>query len=110
MAVDYPTDGKIGIDLTAVYASTSAGSITLMPARPGDRVQATNGGVYQFARCASDTAQYSAVIFSTYGDSASLTPTVSFVPLTTANAAATTRTSWNMIGFCQNSVASAYYT
>lgn len=107
MAVDFPIDGKIGIDLTAVYASTSAGSLSTMPARPGDRVHTTNGGVYQFARCASDTAQYNAVIFSNYGDSASLTPTVSFVPVTTTNAAAL---GWNEIGFCQNSVASSYYT
>jgi hypothetical protein len=28
---DYVTDGKIGIDLTATYASTSAGSTTLFP-------------------------------------------------------------------------------
>ena len=31
---DYVTDGKIGIDLTATYASTSAGSTTLFPVTP----------------------------------------------------------------------------
>ena len=36
---DFITDGKIGIDLTATYASTSAGSTTLWPANPGAVVQ-----------------------------------------------------------------------
>ena len=107
MANDFVTDGKIGIDLTAVYASTSAGSVSLMPAQPGARVTSNNNGTYVFARCASDTNQYDCVIFGPYGDSASLTPTQSFVPITTTNAAAQ---GWNMIGICQNSVASSYYT
>ena len=29
---DYVTDGKIGVDLTAIYASSSAGSTSLFPA------------------------------------------------------------------------------
>lgn len=104
---DYVQDGKIGIDLTAVYASTSAGSVSLMPAKPGDRCNTTNNGVYMFARCASDTAQFDTVIFSSFADSASLTASQAFVPITTTNAAAL---GYNMIGFCQNSVASSYYT
>jgi hypothetical protein len=104
---DFVTDGKIGIDLTAVYASTSAGSVSLMPATPGQRVHTNNNGTYIFARCQSDCSQYDAVIFSTFGDSASLTPTTAFVPITTTNAAAL---GYNMVGFVQNSVASSYYT
>jgi hypothetical protein len=45
---DYVTDGKIGIDLTATYASTSAGSTTLFPVTPGTRVSTSNNGVYMF--------------------------------------------------------------
>ena len=110
MATDYVTDGKIGIDLTAVYASTSAGSTSFMPALPGATVRTNNGGEYIFARCASDTAQFNCVIFGTYADSASQTPTFSFVPITTANCAPGGAPGPNQIGICQNSVASAYYT
>jgi hypothetical protein len=104
---DYVNDGKIGVDLTAVYASTSAGSPNLMPAKPGDVVDTTNNGRYVFARCASDTAQFDCVVFGPFGDSASTSPTISFVPATTTNVAAQ---GYNQIGFCQNSVASSYYT
>ena len=107
MALDYVIDGKIAVDLTAVYASTSAGSVNLMPATVGEQVYTSNGGVYRFARCASDCVPFDAVIFGPYGDSASATPTQSFVPVTTTNAAAQ---GWNAIGFVQNSVASSYYT
>ena len=110
MATDYVTDGKIGIDLTAVYASTSAGSASLMPAQPGDTVRTKNGGEYMFARCASDTAQFDCVIFGPYGDSASQTPTMSFVPITTTNCAPGGAPGPSQVGICQNSVASAYYT
>ena len=103
---DYITDGKIGVDLTATYASTSAGSTTLFPVTPGTRVNTSNNGVYIFARAESDIAAYVAVIMSTYGDSASLTPVLRAVPVTTTNAAAL---GWNMVGFAQNAITSSYY-
>ena len=103
---DYVTDGKIGIDLTATYASTSAGSTTLFPVTPGSRVTTSNNGVYMFVRAESDIAAYDAVIMSTYADSASLTPVMRAVPVTTANAAAL---GYNMVGFAQNAIASSYY-
>lgn len=103
---DYVTDGKIGIDLTAIYASTSAGSTSLFPAKSGDMVSTTNNGRYIFARAESTVAQYDAVIFSTFGDSASATPVLRAVPITTTNAAAL---GYNMVGFAQVAVTSAYY-
>ena len=42
MSNDYVTDGKIGIDLTATYASTSAGSTSLFPVTPGTRVNTSS--------------------------------------------------------------------
>ena len=103
---DYVTDGKIGIDLTATYASTSAGSTTLFPVTPGTRVGTSNNGVDIFARAESDIAQFDAVIMSTYSDSASLTPVMRAVPVTTTNAAAL---GYNMVGFAQTAIASSYY-
>ena len=103
---DYVTDGKIGIDLTATYASTSAGSTSLFPVTPGSRVTASNNGVYMFVRAESDIAAYDAVIMSTFADSASLTPVMRAVPVTTTNAAAL---GYNMVGFAQNAIASSYY-
>ena len=103
---DYVTDGKIGIDLTATYASTSAGSTTLFPVTPGTRVTTSNNGVYIFARAESDIAAYDAVIMSTYADSASSTPVLRAVPVTTTNAAAL---GYNMVGFAQNAITSSYY-
>ena len=103
---DYVTDGKIGIDLTATYASTSAGSTTLFPVTPGSRVTTSNNGVYMFVRAESDIAAYDAVIMSTFADSASVTPVMRAVPVTTTNAAAL---GYNMVGFAQNAIASSYY-
>lgn len=103
---DYVTDGKIGIDLTATYASTSAGSTTLFPVTPGTRVNTSNNGVYMFVRAESDIAAYDAVIMSTFADSASQTPVMRAVPVTTTNAAAL---GYNMVGFAQNAIASSYY-
>jgi len=103
---DYVTDGKIGIDLTATYASTSAGSTSLFPVTPGSRVTTSNNGVYMFVRAESDIAAYDAVIMSTFADSASLTPVMRAVPVTTTNAAAL---GYNMVGFAQNAIASSYY-
>jgi len=96
---DYVTDGKIGIDLTATYASTSAGSTTLFPVTPGTRVTTSNNGVYIFARAESDIAAYDAVVMSTFSDSASPTPVLRAVPVTTTNAAALR---FPMVGFAQN--------
>jgi hypothetical protein len=103
---DYITDGKIGVDLTATYASTSAGSTTLFPVTPGTRVNTTNNGVYVFARAESDISAFDAVIMSTYADSASSTPVLRAVPITTTNAAAL---GYNMVGFAQTAIASSYY-
>ena len=103
---DYVTDGKIGIDLTATYASTSAGSTSLFPVTPGSRVTTSNNGVYMFVRAESDIAAYDAVIMSTFADSASVTPVMRAVPVTTTNAAAL---GYNMVGFAQNAIASSYY-
>jgi hypothetical protein len=103
---DYVTDGKIGIDLTATYASTSAGSTTLFPVTPGTRVNTSNNGVYMFVRAESDIAAYDAVIMSTFADSASPTAVMRAVPVTTTNAAAL---GYNMVGFAQNAIASSYY-
>jgi hypothetical protein len=103
---DYVIDGKIGIDLTATYASTSAGSTTLFPVTPGTRVITTNNGTYVFARAESDIAQFDAVIMSTFGDSASPTPVMRAVPVTTTNAAAL---GYNMVGFAQTAITSSYY-
>ena len=103
---DYITDGKIGVDLTATYASTSAGSTTLFPVTPGTRVNTTNNGVYVFARAESIISQFDAVIMSTYADSASSTPVLRAVPVTTTNAAAL---GYNMVGFAQTAIASSYY-
>ena len=103
---DYVTDGKIGVDLTATYASTSAGSTSLFPVTPGSRVATSNNGQYVFVRAESTIAQYDAVIMSTFGDSASATPVLRAVPVTTTNAAAL---GWNMVGFAQSAIASSYY-
>jgi hypothetical protein len=103
---DYITDGKIGVDLTATYASTSAGSTTLFPVTPGTRVNTTNNGVYVFARAESDIAAFDAVIMSTYADSASSTPVLRAVPVTTTNAK---DLGFNMVGFAQTAITSSYY-
>jgi hypothetical protein len=103
---DYITDGKIGVDLTATYASTSAGSTTLFPVTPGTRVNTTNNGVYVFARAESTISAFDAVIMSTFADSASSTPVLRAVPVTTTNAAAL---GYNMVGFAQTAIASSYY-
>lgn len=103
---DYVTDGKIGIDLTATFASTSAGSTSLIPYTTGARVNTSNNGVYIFARAESDIAQFDAVIFSTYADSASLTPVLRAVPVTTTNAAAL---GYGPVGFAQVAITSSNY-
>ena len=103
---DYVTDGKIGIDLTATYASVSAGSTTLFPVTPGTRVTTSNNGVYIFVRAESDIAQFDAVIMSTYADSASLTPIMRAVPVSTTNAAAL---GYSAVGFAQTAITSSYY-
>ncbi len=104
MAADYVTDGKIGVDLTAVYASASAGSTSVWPVTPGTTVMTSNNGRYIFARAESDISQFDAVVFSTFADSASLTPIVRAVPVTTTNAAAL---GYPMMGVAQTSIASA---
>ena len=100
---DYVTDGKIAVDLTATYASTSAGSTTQWPAMPGDRVTGNNNSVYMFSRAGSTIAAYDVVQFTTLGDSASTTPFPNAVPLTIAGASATYGP--NMIGVAQTAIA-----
>jgi hypothetical protein len=73
---DYVTDGKIGIDLTATYASNLRRLYYAMfPVTPGTRVNTSNNGVYIFvSRRVRPLTHYDAVIMSTYADSASTTP------------------------------------
>lgn len=111
---DYVTDGKIGIDLTATYASTSAGSALQMPARPGDRVFTNNHGCYVFTRAQSDITQFNLVAFGAFAASATSTdatvmPTVAAVPATTTNATVGGVASFGMLGIAQTSIASSYY-
>ena len=111
---DYVTDGKIGIDLTATYASTSAGSIIPWPARPGDRVHTNNNGCYMFARAQSDISQFACVVFGSFADSAvssdsTRMPTVAAVPMTTTNAVVGGVGGDGMVGIAQTSIASSYY-
>lgn len=103
---DYVTDGKLGIDLTAIFASASGASYPALPFTPGTRVTTSNNGVYMFARAASTVNQFDCVVFSTFGDSASLTPILGAVPVTTTNAAAL---GYPPVGFAQVAVTSAYY-
>ncbi len=103
---DYVTDGKIGVDLTAIYASVSAGATSTFPATPGETVMTSNNGRYIFARAESTIAQFDAVVFSTFSDSASTTPILRAVPITTTNAAAL---GFSMVGVAQTAITSAYY-
>ncbi len=103
---DFVTDGKIGIDLTAIYASTSAGSTSFFPATPGARVTGSNNSVYMFARAVSTIAQYDVVVFSVYADSASVTAVPAACPITTTNVAAL---GFAQVGFAQVAITSAYY-
>lgn len=111
-ATFFVTDGKIGVDLTATYASTSAGSSTLWPAKPGDRVHTTNNGVFIFARAESTIAQYDCVAFGSFGDSAvanaaEVCPRA--VPITTAGVASAGVTGFGQVGIAQTAIASANY-
>ncbi len=111
---DYVTDGKIGIDLTATYASTSAGSISFMPARPGDMVRTNNGASYIFARAASDITPFSVVAFSTFADSslssdATRAPILQACPTLLASLAPGGAQGNAMLAISQVSIASSYY-
>jgi hypothetical protein len=106
---DYVTDGKIGIDLTAIYASTSAGSAATFPAMPGDHVTGSNNSEYVFARASSTVAAYDCVVFSALAQSASATPTIGCVPLLTANVAPGATAGGGSIGIAQVAITSAYY-
>lgn len=104
---DFTTNGQIGIDLTATYASVSAGTTSgFPPAAPGATVHTSNNGRYMFVRAESDIAQYNAVVISSFSDSASLTPIPRAVPVTTTNAAAL---GYPPVGFAQVAIASSYY-
>lgn len=107
MATEYVIDGKIGIDLTATYASTSAGSTSLWPATPGEVVSTTYGGRYIFSRAESDIAQYDCVAFGSFSESATGTPPVPrAVPITTTNIAPGGVCGGGMIGFAQVAITS----
>lgn len=106
---DYVIDGKLGIDLTATYASSSAGSTSFAPASPGDIVKTNNGGEYVFARAESTIAQYDLVAFATFGDSASLTPILRAAPATVAGLAGAGVTGFGKLGIAQVAIASASY-
>jgi hypothetical protein len=103
---DFATDGKIGVDLTATFASASAASTVQLPFAPGTRVATSNNGVAIFARAESTITQFDCVVFSTYADSASATAITRACPITTTNVAAL---GWPMVGFAQTAIASAYY-
>ena len=109
MPLDYVTDGKIGIDLTATYASTSAGSTSVYPVTPGTTVMTSNNGRYIFARAESDIAAYDVVVFSTYSDSISLAPVLRAVPITTTNAAPGGTSGPTQVGIAQNAITSGQY-
>ncbi len=109
---DYVTDGKIGIDLTATYASVSVGSTSLFPVTPGTRVGTSNNGVYVFARAASTIAQYDVVIFAEWATSATSAGAnwlLQAAPILTASAATGGVAGPSMVGIAQTAIASAYY-
>ena len=111
---DYVNDGMIAIDLTATYASTSAGSTSIMPHKPGDRRRSTNTGEYIFARAASDVTYGMVCIAGVYGDSslssdATRAPILQFAPITTTNAIVGGANGLNMVVVAQVSIASSYY-
>lgn len=109
MPLDYVTDGKLGIDLTNTYASTSAASITPLPVAPGTTVMTTSNGRYIFARAESEIAAYDVVVFSSYADSNSLAPIIRAVPITTANAAPSGAAGPTQVGIAQNAITSGQY-
>lgn len=114
MAADYVIDGKIGVDLTATYASTSAGSSSFWPAKPGDRVNTTGNGVYMFCRAASTIAQYDCVAFAGLTTSATSADASNIfcpqaVPITTAHVASAGPAGFGAVGIAQTAIASANY-
>ncbi len=104
---DFVTQGMIGVDLTSQWASASAASTIPLPFKPGTRVTTSQNGVAIFARAQSTINLGDCVVFSTYGDSASTTPILRAVPVTTTNMAAL---GWPMVGFASyRAMDSAYY-
>jgi hypothetical protein len=117
---DYPSDGKIGIDLSTTYldpakANGAGLTGTYLPHTPGERVSTSNNGQYVFALAISTISCFNAVIFGPYGDSANnvyiggtlgVMPRYGAVPITTTNAAAQ---GYNMVGIAQTSIDSARY-
>lgn len=106
---DYVTDGKIGIDLTAIYASASAGSTSLYPANPGDTVFGSNNSEYMFVRAESTIAQYDLVAIATFADSASSTAIPRAVPASIAGMAGAGVTGYGPLAIAQVAITSAYY-
>jgi hypothetical protein len=111
---DYVTDGKIGIDLTATYASLSAGSTIIYPHRPGDRCNGNNNSTYVFCRAQSDITQYSLVGFNSFADSSLSSDAARAPVLACANVSVTLVGPAGALGMCnlgiaQVSIASSYY-
>lgn len=107
---NYVTDGKIGIDLTAIYASSSAGSTSFPPAQAGDHVEGNNASEWVFVRAQSTIAQYDLVSIATFADSASSTPIPRAVPADTTNCATGGVTGYSpILGIAQVAITSAYY-
>ncbi len=112
---NYVTDGKVGIDVTAIYASASAGSTIQLPAKPGDRCSGSNNTVWMFTRAASTIAQFDVVAFGSFGASAAsvdavTAPTVQAVPLSVAGIANVgVANMGGMVGIAQVAITSAYY-
>jgi hypothetical protein len=113
MATHYATDGKIGVDLEAIYASASAASSIQLPHTPGTTVATNNNGEAIFVRAESTIAQYDCVAIGFFGDSATAasgTPIPRAVPATTAGVAAAGVTGVApRIGVAQVAITSAYY-
>lgn len=107
---DYVIDGTIGVDLTGTYLSASAGSTIPLPFKPGHIVRTSNNGKYIFVRAESTISTGNACILGFYGDSASATPIVRAVPMTTTNATqGSGLAGTNQVAFAQTSIDSARY-
>ncbi len=113
MATHFVTDGKIGVDLTAIYASASANSAIQLPFAPGTTVATSNNGEAIFVRAESTIAQYDCVAIGYFGDSATAasgTPIPRAVPITPTHVAAAGPTGYTpRVGIAQVAITSAYY-
>lgn len=113
MATHFVTDGTLGVDLTAIYASASAASTTQLPFAPGTVVKTNNNGEAIFVRAQSTISQYDCVAIGSFGDSSTAatgTPIPRAVPITSAGIAAAGVTGYApFVGIAQVAITSAYY-